>query len=113
MANTPAYAPRTPADGMSDMPQEAAEPGQIMLDKSNPDIAEAFANCKPGDMYKVVKDDENEVVLETVPQEQTDEEQPPENGGDEPPAGDEDEPDDNFKSDKPAIALLIAKKRKQ
>lgn len=37
---------------------------QITLDKSDPDVADAFQGCKPGDTYRVVSDDENTIVLE-------------------------------------------------
>jgi hypothetical protein len=112
--NTPAYGDRTPADGLTDMPQEAADPGQIVLDKSNPDIAEAFANCREGDMYKVVKDDENETILEKVESDMSNEDEAPEDaGGQEPGAGEQPDEDKNFPTDKPAIAILLAKKKKQ
>lgn len=111
-ANVPAYQDREPADGMTDSPDSMPSPGQIMLDKSNPDIAEAFANCKEGDMYKVVKDDENEVVLEMVPAE-GDAENPAEDTAGDEPEGDGPDNGSDITSDKPAIAMLIAKKRKQ
>jgi hypothetical protein len=39
---------------------------QIILDKSDPEIADAFQGCKPGDMYKVVSDDDSQLVLEAA-----------------------------------------------
>ena len=107
---------RDSADGMTDMPQpEGDEPNQITLDKNYPDNAEALANVKEGDMLKVVKDDENETVLEKVPDEGAMSEDEPADtgGGQESGAGEEGEEKGNFGSDKPAIAILLAKKRKQ
>jgi hypothetical protein len=114
MANKPYQPMNEPADGETDAPDSGETPYQVTLDKSNPDIAEAFAECKEGDMYKVVKDDENEIVLEKQPemsQEETDPEEQPQGGGEEEQPGGEE--DNSFKSEKPGIALLIAKKRKQ
>jgi len=115
MANKPYQPMNDPADGETDAPDSGESPAQVTLDKSNPDIAEAFAECKEGDMYKVVKDDENEIVLEKQPDMAAggEEENAGENmneGGQEESGG---EDDGSFKSDKPGIALLIAKKRKQ
>lgn len=84
---------------------------QITLDKSVPEIGEAFADCKPGDKYTVVSDDENSVVLEKDYSEDM---------SDKPKEGDENyqppQSNDNREepmSDNPAVAVLIAKKRKQ
>jgi hypothetical protein len=81
--------------------------GKITLDKSVPEIADAFEGCKPGDMYKVASDDDNELVLEKQPS--ADDETPPEEPADEPSNDDAGMP----KSDNPAIAIIMAKKNKQ
>jgi hypothetical protein len=85
---------------------------KVMLDKSVPEIADAFQNCKPGDMYKVESDDENEIVLSKQPAEGGDEDkmEPDEaDGSGEPDAEDASMP----KSDNPAVALIIARKNKR
>jgi len=58
-----------PAAGNGEQTDEytAGEGKQIMLDKGDPDIADAFEGCKVGDMYKVVKDDDNTLTLESMP----------------------------------------------
>lgn len=106
------YRDQTPADGMTDSPMDGSAAGQIILDKSNPDIAEAFAECQPGDTFKVVKDDENEVVLEKMDEagEESDEMDDGTNGADQ---GASDDDMGGMKSDKPGVMALIMKKRKQ
>jgi hypothetical protein len=113
MVNKPYQPMNDPADGETDAPEGGEAPYQVTLDKSNPDIAEAFAECKEGDMYKVVKDDENEIVLEKQPDVASEEEQPGNEPTEEEPEPEGGAEDNSFKSDKPGIAMLIAKKRKQ
>lgn len=50
----------------------------IKLDKSVPEIADAFEGCKVGDMYKVTEDEDDMLTLEAVPADQDKTE--PENG---------------------------------
>lgn len=79
----------------------------ITLDKTDPAIAEAFSGCKPGDTYKVVSDDDTELVLKKT-------------GG-----GYEEMPDDEMEeepmpprkpmmamSDNPAIAKAVGRRMK-
>lgn len=97
-------------DAMGDDPEYD---GRVTLDKSVPEISDAFADCKPGDMYKVVSDDDSELVLQKQPDamgEGGDDDQGSE-GND---AVADDTGDDSMpKSDNPAIALIMAKKMKR
>lgn len=67
--------------------------GTVTLDKSNPDIADAFSNCKVGDTYTITADDDSSITLE-----KQDAEEEVEPSGDEP---------------KGAVAILMAKKSKK
>lgn len=80
--------------------------GTITLDKAVPEIADAFAGCKVGDTYEVTEDDENQLVLKKTNAEESNEGKTP---AEEPEPGAE----AMAGSSNPAVANLIAKKRKQ
>lgn len=100
-------------DDASDSSVDSYGSKDITLDKSVPEIADAFEGCKVGDTYVVKSDDDMNLVLskQASNDDANDTDNGPEPdtdlGGDK--AGDESMP----KSDNPAIAVLIARKKKQ
>ena len=54
-------------DGSQPMPGDnAGSDNTITLDKTNEDVASAFAGCKVGDTYTVTADDDNTIKLEKI-----------------------------------------------
>ena len=60
----------------SDDSPAGEESPKITLDKNVPEIADAFQDCKPGDMYKVESADDMEVVLSKAESPDMNEEEP-------------------------------------
>ena len=84
------------------MPDDGMSSGDITLDMTNPDVADAFKDCEPGEQLTVKSKDENSIVFEkgegyggeAAPAEGADEA-----AGGEPPKG--------------AVEILMAKKMKR
>lgn len=98
-----------PADteGMGDVAGDDAAAGEmsspdsgvVTLDKTNPDISEAFANCKVGDKYTVTADDEGTITLQKDDAEEEVETEP--------------DSGDVMPKPKGAVAILIDRKKKR
>lgn len=95
-----------------DAPDDAAMPAntdypEISLDKSNPDIADAFEGCKVGDEYKVVGDDDTMIRLQKTGSPDAEPDAPPSQDDE----GNEAAPESP--APKGAVAILMAKKMKR
>lgn len=86
----------------------------ITIDKSDPDNAAAFRNCKVGDMYdiegaKITSDDGSSITLEADSADKTDAGDVGE-GESGAPGGEENSPEYPGRSSNPAIAILAMPK---